>query len=129
MLISDVSNNVPDIQLRFGRCLVDSGVRALARCHIIRIDGALRAPIESELMRRVNAVLRGGARRVRLDLSRLSGIDAAGVGELVVAFNAAKAAGAVLDISHPNRRVRRILEVTGVYTLLTMCGESANPAA
>jgi anti-anti-sigma factor len=57
---------------------------------------------------------------VRLDLSGLSSIDAAGVGELVAVFNATKAAGGVLDISQTGRRVRRILEATGVYALLTV---------
>ena len=90
--------------------------------HIITVEGALRVPIDSQVIQRVHTVLRSGARRVRLDLSRLSSIDAAGVGELVSALNATKAAGGVLDISHASRRVRRILEVTGVYSLLTACG-------
>jgi anti-sigma B factor antagonist len=89
--------------------------------HIISVEGTLRMPIDAHVKQRVQAVLRGGARRVRLDLSRLSSIDAAGVGELVSALNATKAAGAVLDIVHASRRVRRILEVTGVYALLTAC--------
>jgi anti-anti-sigma factor len=93
----------------------------LTRCHIISVDGALRVPDESRLTSRVHAALRSGARRVRLDLSRLTSIDAAGVGELVAAFNATRAAGGVLDIAHAGGRVRRVLEVTGVYTLLTMC--------
>src|SRR5262245_51904962 len=90
--------------------------------HIVPVEGALRVPFDAQIMQRVQAVLRGGARRVRLDLSRLSSIDAAGVGELVSAFNVTKAAGGVLDVSHASRRVRRILEVTGVYGLLTTCG-------
>jgi anti-anti-sigma factor len=90
--------------------------------HIISVEGALRVPFNAHVMQPLHAVLHGGARRVRLDLSRLTSIDAAGVGELVRVFNATKAAGGVLDISHANRRVRRILEVTGVYGLLTSCG-------
>lgn len=125
MLISSLQNNTPDIPIRLGRCLVDSGVRALTRCHVISVEGALRAPSEYRLVQRVQAVLRSGARRVRIDLSGLSSIDAAGVGELVAALNVTKAAGGVLDISHPGRRVRRILEATGVYTLLTVSPCSA----
>jgi anti-anti-sigma factor len=118
MLISTEHNNPPDVPFRIGRCLAGSGVRALTRCHIISVGGTLRVPIESSLMSRVQVALRCGVRRVRLDLSRLSSIDAAGVGELVAAFNATKAAGGVLDIAHAGGRVRRILEVTGVYTPL-----------
>src|SRR5262245_53631777 len=95
--------------------------------HIITVDGALRVPIDAHVRQRIHAVLRSGVRRVRLDLSRLSSIDAAGVGELVSAFNATKAAGGVLDIAHARGRVRRILEVTGVYGLLTACGAAPAP--
>jgi hypothetical protein len=42
------------------------------------------------------------------------------VGELVAVFNATKAAGGVLDISHAGRKVRQVLEATGVYALLTV---------
>lgn len=121
MLIGGEQDNTRSAPFRLGRCLAGSAVRALTRCHIISVDGALRVPIESRLMPRVQAALRGGARRVRLDLSRLSSIDAAGVGELVAAFNATRAAGGVLDIAHADGRVRRVLEATGVYTLLTVC--------
>jgi anti-sigma B factor antagonist len=112
--------NSSGIPLRLGRCLADSGVRALTRCHIISIAGDMRVPNESRLMPRVYAALRCGARRVRLDLSTLSSIDAAGVGELIAAFKAIRAAGGVLDIAHADSRVRRVLDVTGVYPLLTM---------
>ena len=120
MLISSPQNTTSDIPIRLGRCLDDSGSEASTRCHIISVEGALSAPFETRLMQRVQAVLRRGARRVRLDLSRLFSIDAAGVGELVAVFNATKAAGGVLDISHAGRKVRQVLEATGVYALLTV---------
>ena len=119
-LNSTEPNNTQRIPFQLGRCLAGSGVRALTRCHIIPVEGALRVPAESRLMARVHAALHCGARRVRLDLSRLSSIDAAGVGELITAFNATKAVGGVLDIAHAGSRVRRVLEVTGVYGLLTV---------
>jgi anti-anti-sigma factor len=106
MLISTVDNN-------------GCGVGTLAACQIILVDSSLWTPIDSGLARRVQTLLRRGVRRVRLDLSRLSSIDAAGVGELVTAFKAMKAAGGGLDISHATRRVRRILEAAGVFDLLS----------
>jgi anti-anti-sigma factor len=121
MLGSTENSNTSDISLRLGRCLAGSGIRALTRCHIIPVTGALRVPNEFRLLPRVSAALRCGARRVRLDLSRLSSIDAAGVGELIAAFKATRAAGGVLDVAHAGSRVRRVLEVSGVYALLTMC--------
>jgi anti-sigma B factor antagonist len=85
---------------------------------ILRVEGSLRAPMHHELARRVETLLEGGERRLVLDLARLSEIDAAGVGELVEAFNRTSAAGGVLRIAHASRRVRTLLDLTGVSKLL-----------
>jgi len=86
---------------------------------IVHLEGTLRAPVTSELRQSVEALIGRGVRRILVDLSRLSEIDAAGVGELVRAFNATSAAGGVLQIRHVTQRVRQLLDVTGVLTLLT----------
>ena len=83
------------------------------------VEGTLRAPVSSELRRNVEGLIGQGVRRIRLDLSRLSEIDAAGVGELVRAFNSTSAAGGVLQVAHVTRRVRQLLDVTRVLKLLT----------
>ena len=85
----------------------------------VSITGALRAPVAPELSRTLEALIRRGERRVLLDLRAVDHIDAAGVGELVRAFNATSAAGGGLRIAHANSRVRRVLQVTGLLTLLT----------
>jgi anti-sigma B factor antagonist len=86
---------------------------------ILEVEGTLRAPVTSELSQGVQTLLVRGERRILLDLSRLSAIDAAGVGELVRAFNTARAAGGVLRIAHASRRVRQLLHIAGVLGLLT----------
>lgn len=85
---------------------------------IIPVTGELRAPVDSGLMQRVQAELRGGARKVRLDLSDLTGLDAAGVGELIGVLNATRAAGGSLDVVNARPRLRRMLEAAGVLQLL-----------
>jgi anti-sigma B factor antagonist len=85
---------------------------------ILPVEGALRAPLSANLRRRVEALLGRGQRQVVLDLADVSDIDAAGIGELVRAFTTMKAAGGVLQIAHASRRVRKLLHVTGVLTLL-----------
>lgn len=85
---------------------------------IVQVEGALRGPEITEFSRRVEALLRRGERRILLDLSHLSNIDAAGVGGLVQAFNATSRLGGVLQIANARGHVRRILEVTGVLPLL-----------
>jgi anti-anti-sigma factor len=89
------------------------------RRSILEVEGALRAPLTSELRQRVQARLVRGERRILLDLSHVSHIDAAGVGELVGAFNTTRAAGGVLQIAHASGRVGHLLHVAGVLQLLT----------
>ena len=89
------------------------------RRSILEVDGALRAPVTSELRHRVQALLVRGERRILLDLSRLSHLDAAGVGELVCALRTTHAAGGVLEVAHASRRVGQLLHIAGVLQLLT----------
>jgi anti-anti-sigma factor len=89
------------------------------RSALLRVDGTLRMPVDGVLRSRVESLLRNGVRRVLLDLSGVSNIDAAGVGELIHIFNAAVAAGGVLEIADMSPRVRRVLDVAGVLGLLT----------
>ena len=95
---------------------------ALEQCthrSILEVEGTLRAPVNAELSQRVQALLARGERRILLDLSRLSDMDAAGVGELVRAFNTTSAAGGILQIVDASRRVRQLLNIAGVLKLLT----------
>lgn len=85
---------------------------------IVEVEGTLRVPVNSELSDRVQALLFGGERRILLNLGRLSDIDAGGMGELVRAFNATDEAGGVLRIAHPNRHVRRLLDLAGVLRFM-----------
>jgi anti-anti-sigma factor len=94
---------------------------ALVRCRgvsTIQLQGEFRAPVDSGLMRQVQDELRSGARRVQLDLSGVTSLDAAGIGELINAFNATTAAGARLNVVHARPRVRRMLTAVGVLELL-----------
>jgi anti-anti-sigma factor len=88
------------------------------RLAIVRVAGALRAPVNGELRETLATLVRRGERRVLLDLAGLRDIDAAGVGELIRAFNTVRAAGGVLRIAHPHRYVRRPLRLAGVLDLM-----------
>jgi anti-sigma B factor antagonist len=82
--------------------------------------------MQTELRHRVDTLLDRGERWLVLDLRTLSGIDAAGVGELVRAFNRTRAAGGMLQVANTGRRVQTLLDVTGVSTLLTAYRETAH---
>jgi len=86
---------------------------------VISLEGAFRAPLTGELRHSVHTILRGGARTVVLDLARVSTIDAAGVGQLVRAYNATIAANGRLKIVRATTWVREVLEGVGLYALLS----------
>jgi anti-anti-sigma factor len=86
---------------------------------VLEVDGRFQAPVNSTLIQRVQTRLFRGERRILLDFSRVTAIDAAGVGELIQALNATRAAGGELQVARANRRVSRLLEVAGVLRFLT----------
>jgi len=86
---------------------------------ILYVDGPLRLPIQRRLRDDVRALLHTGERCIVVDLARVSSIDAAGVGELVRAYNMASAVNGFLRIAHPSGWVREILERVGLAGLLT----------
>jgi anti-anti-sigma factor len=86
---------------------------------VLHVEGALRAPIDRDLRHSVRALLRRGEKGVLLDLAGVSRIDAAGVGELVRAYNMTTAANGVLRVTHPTRWVQEILERVGLFEILT----------
>ena len=86
---------------------------------ILSLYGPFRAPVTRELRHRILAQLRRGERVIILDLSRVSSIDAAGVGQLVRAYNVTVASRGTLRIVHPTRWVRELLERAGLFRLLS----------
>ena len=85
----------------------------------MRIEGPLRVPVSAKLRERVEALLERGERRILLDLARVSTVDAAGLGELVGAYNVAAAVDGVVRVSRVPRRVRALLDVARLSDLLT----------
>ena len=54
-----------------------------------------------------------------MDLARVSGIDAAGIGELVRVYNITLASGAVVRVVNANPRIREMLARVRLYDWLT----------
>ena len=75
----------------------------------------------SQFERRVPIFLdqRQGIRRLEVDLTGVPRIDAAGVGELVRAYNMTAAAAGVLQIRNTTPWVRHVLELVGLFTVLS----------
>jgi anti-anti-sigma factor len=75
--------------------------------------------MDADVRHEVSAILCRGERSIVLDLPGVSDIDAAGVGELVRAYNMAAAVDGALRIARPTSRVREMLEVAGLFELLS----------
>ena len=78
------------------------------------IDVASGAAVRSTLQ----ASLDEGHRDVVVDLARVTFIDAAGLGVLVGAQRRFDRAGGRLRVEHPQRCVRRVLEITALDRVL-----------
>jgi anti-anti-sigma factor len=74
--------------------------------------------LTAELRHRVHALLRCGEREIVVDVGRLSSIDAAGVGQLVRAYNVTRALKGGLRVANATARVREVLERVGLFDVL-----------
>lgn len=97
------------------------------RPSIVHVEGPLRVPVSRALRREVRALLRRGERAIVVDLAEVSRIDAAGVGELIRAFNMTAAVDGALRIANASAWVRQILGLTGLFDLLS--GEKQSSTA
>jgi len=86
--------------------------------HVLYIDRPLRVPIDAQVRHCVKALLRRGERDVVLDLTGVTNIDAAGVGELVRAHNMARAVNGTVHVVNATAWVRQLIERAGLGELL-----------
>jgi anti-anti-sigma factor len=86
--------------------------------HIVHVEDPLRTPISQALCHKVRELLRRGERRIVLDMSAVSRIDAGGVGELVRALNMTTDHNGILRIANTTRWVRQLLEHAHLFDLL-----------
>ena len=86
---------------------------------VLHLVGALQAPLTGELRHMVHALLRRGKRTIVLDLAGVSSIDAAGVGQLVRAYNVTRAAHGGLRIVNATAWVREILQRASLFHVMS----------
>jgi anti-anti-sigma factor len=91
---------------------------------VVTVEGPLRVPVSARLRDGVARLLDRGERWIALDLARVVGMDAAGLGELVRAYDMAKAAGGVLRVVDAPRRVRELLDLSRLWAVLA--GDAAD---
>lgn len=107
-------------------------VEHLDRGPVVRVTGEVdlsTAPhLESELVALADSEARGeGGRVITVDLAETDFLDSTGLHALVVAVRCARKHGSDLIVRNPSRPVARVLELSGLATVVRVVQES--PAA
>jgi len=90
-----------------------------SRNRTVHVAGPLQLPVGRSLRSDVHALLRRGERRIVVDLTAVSSIDAAGIGELIRAFNMTVALNGALRVVNATAWVRETLERAHLFDLLS----------
>jgi anti-anti-sigma factor len=81
---------------------------------IIKLKGNLNASSIPEFRKKVNETLENGTKVLLIDCQDVSFIDSSGLGALVLAFKALRAANIRMAICSINEQVRILFELTGM---------------
>ncbi|MBN2243282.1 MAG: STAS domain-containing protein [Acidobacteria bacterium] len=86
--------------------------------HVLDCSGKITLGPGTEMLRnRVNDVLQKGARKILLNLSGVTYIDSAGVGELVRSYVSATNAGARIKLLGLTGKLRDVLVITHIIVI------------
>jgi anti-sigma B factor antagonist len=91
-----------------------------ANAHVVTVTGELDVYTAPDLRKALGDVVREGAMDVAVDLLNVPFVDSVGLGVLVESSKRLKAKGGVLRIVCDDRRIARILEITGLDRILVL---------
>ena len=93
-------------------------LKELSGVSVLQLSGRLvDGHGDQELREAVNVLLDSGRVRIVVDLSGVSAIDSAGLGELVAAARRTTRAGGALKALHPRERVAHVMNIARVLPL------------
>ncbi len=93
---------------------------------IVRVQAAkLTYPVLSSFFAEVRALVDGGARKLVLDLEAVTYIDSATIGCLMEIHRLLEGHGGAVKLSGLQRRVERMLSMTGVHKIVHVCRDEA----
>jgi anti-sigma B factor antagonist len=93
------------------------------------LDGEIDIVTAPAIRRSLMAAIGGGDVHVAVDMSGVTFLGAAGIGVLVAAASRARDAGGSLSLLAPSPRVRWLLDVLHLDTILPAAQRSAGPFA
>ena len=73
----------------------------------------------------VRDLLKEGSKNILLNLRDVSYIDSSGIGELFGCFTTVRSQGGALKLTNPNERVRNLLSLTKLNTVLEVIEDEA----
>lgn len=73
----------------------------------------------------IRDLLKQGHKNVLLNLRDVSYVDSSGIGELFGCLTTARSQGGVVKLTHPNERVRNVLSLTKLNTVLEVIEDEA----
>src|SRR6266699_3948797 len=88
---------------------------------ILHCKGRLQFCEEAAIFSKIAHGVLDAGRNLVLDFSEVERIDSTGIGELVLIYMRASAAGAEVRIVSPQKRVSDVLEMTNVSSLFRIC--------
>jgi anti-anti-sigma factor len=91
----------------------------VSQMEVVQVSGPLHARQGAQLREEVCTLLRRGERAIVVRLASVSKVDAAGIGELVRAYQMSVGVAAVLRVTEATGRVREVLARVGLLDLLS----------
>jgi len=98
---------------------------------IVKITGEIKLGKGNDVVLpdNVSGLMKGGYRKVLVDLAGVSYVDSAGLGQIVQAHAAAKSQGGSLKVFSPTTRLRDLLVLTRLTTVVGMYDNEAQALA
>jgi anti-sigma B factor antagonist len=94
----------------------------------LRPQGDLDMESSPSLIRSAQREFAGGARRIVVDLSRVTFVDSSGIGALVTLWRTIGESPGAFAIASPSRAAQSVLTTTGIDSLLDRVEASQAPA-
>jgi anti-sigma B factor antagonist len=109
-------------RLQLSTCTVD--VEMTSSSVVVSVVGELDMADADQVAQVLVDATEAGKPILRLQLSRLTFADSSAIKAIIVGANAAEQRGVAYELLSPNRRVQRLLQVTGLNKALTVRHET-----
>lgn len=105
-------------------------VRQLSDVNVVDLDGRLViGPASEALSERFQEMSRQGARKILVNLAKVTQLDSSGICSLLQGFTSMKRAGGSFKLLHPGGHTREVLEVMRLTDTIPTLDDEAQAVA